>query len=141
MLFAFSLVDICTHGTKEIEVPNSTSSHCILYHPALSVTTPTRKQNKTKYPKNHFHVRMSFVKQSIWLTLLNLDYLVHSFLIFCDKWKVHQALLYTKVQWLPWGKALDLIVWVPSSTSHFFIEHSFYLKEQPTDKLCLFRFG
>lgn len=72
-LLPFSLVAICTHGTKEL---------CCQIVPVIFVFFTTLIHS---YKTRPFSVSMSFIKQSKPLTLLNLDYLVYVFVIFCDE--------------------------------------------------------
>lgn len=102
----FLLVDICTHNRKAIVVPNCSDSHCILYHHVLTVTLLPRPTKK------HCHVRISFKKQSVNFMKSRL-FSTCLFKYYVTKWKVYQALLYTKVQLvlytkvqrLSWGEA------------------------------------
>ena len=57
-------------------------------------------------------------------------------------WEIHMKHLWcTHSMMVISQKSISAIVWVTSWTSHFFMEHYFYLKEQLTDKSLLFRHG
>lgn len=126
-LLPFSLVTICTHGTKEL---------CCQIVPVIFVFFTTLIHT---YKTRPFSVRMSFIKQSKPLTLLNLDNLVYVFVIFCDEMEStpSTSAYQSTIVVLRESTCVDCL----SCKFNFSIEYCFYLKEKSTDKQCLFRFG